>query len=229
MKEISIVDMFNAKVHFGHLKRFMSPKMTKYIYSINNKISIINLDLTLKFMIKSLNFVESIIKNNGVILFVGTKRQSSKLIKEYAEKVDMPYVNFRWLGGLLTNYKTIRKSIKKLNELEESNAKNDFHHLTKKEILMINRKLDKLRLNLNGIKNMKGLPDALFLIDVNYEAIALAEAIKLSIPIIGVVDTNSNPDGVDYLIPGNDDSMDSIKFYLDMVCEHIASIKSNIN
>jgi len=227
MKEISIVDMFNAKIHFGHLKRFMSPKMTKYVHSVNNKISIINLDLTLKFMTKSLNFIESIIKNNGVILFVGTKRQASTLIKTYAEKIDMPYVNFRWLGGLLTNYKTIKKSIKKLNDLEESKIKDDFQHLTKKEILMVNRKLDKLRLNLNGIKNMKGLPDALFLIDVNYESIALAEAQKLSIPVIGIVDTNSNPDGVDYLIPGNDDSTDSIKFYLDVICNHITSIKNN--
>lgn len=228
MKEISITDMFKAKVHFGHLKRFISPKMSKYIYCMNNKMSIINLDLTLKFMVRSLNFIESIVKNNGVILFVGTKRQASKLVKFYAEKVSMPYVNFRWLGGLLTNYKTIRKSVKKLSELEEGKVKNNFQHLTKKEILIVNKKLEKLRLNLNGIKDMKGLPDALFIIDVNYELTALLEAIKLSIPVIGIVDTNGNPDNIDYLIPGNDDSMDSIKFYLDIISHHILDIKSKM-
>jgi len=229
MKEISIIDMFNAKVHFGHLKRYMSPKMSKYVYSMNNKMSIINLDLTLKFMSRALNFVESILKNNGVILFVGTKRQASKLVKDYAEKVSMPYVNFRWLGGLLTNYKTIKKSIKQLSELEEGKVKNNFQHLTKKEILIVNKKLEKLRLNLNGIKDMKGLPDALFIIDVNYETTALLEAVKLSIPVIGIVDTNSNPNGVDYLIPGNDDSVDSIKFYLSVMCDHILSLKEKSN
>jgi len=225
MSEISVVDMFKAKVHFGHLKRFVSPKMTKYVYGMNNKISIINLDLTLKLMVRTLNFVEKIIKNNGVILIVGTKRQASKLVKEYSEKVDMPYVNFRWLGGLLTNYKTIKKSVEKLYELEEKKEKNNFGHLTKKEGLITNRKLDKLKLNLDGVKNMKGLPDALFIIDVNYESTALLEAVKLSIPVIGIVDTNSNPDNVDYVIPGNDDSMDSIRFYLDIICNHILSLK----
>ena len=227
MKEISIVDMFNSKVHFGHLKRFISPKMHKYIYCMDNKMSIINLDLTLKYFLRALNFVENIVKNNGVILFVGTKRQASKLIKDYADKIGMPYVNYRWLGGLLTNYRTIKKSVNKLKELEENKSKNIFEHLTKKENLMLSKKLNKLRLNLNGIKEMENLPDALFIIDVNYELTALLEAAKLSIPVIGIVDTNSNPDKVNYLIPGNDDSMDSIKFYLEVICSHILSVREN--
>jgi len=225
MNNISVVDLFKAKVHFGHLKRFISPKMMKYVYSVDNKISIINLDLTLKMFINALNFIENIIKNNGVILFVGTKRQASNLIKIYSEKMAMPYVNFRWLGGLLTNYKTIKASIDKLKELEDDICKDTFQHLTKKEMLMMTRKLKKLKLNLDGIKNMKTLPDALFIIDVNYESTALLEAKKLSIPVIGIVDTNSNPDDVNYLIPGNDDATDSIRFYLDVVSDHILKLK----
>lgn len=227
MNEISIIDMFKAKVHFGHLKRFTSPKMFKYIHSINNKISIINLDLTLKSMIHALNFIENVINKNGTILFVGTKRQSRKVIKNYSDKMDMPYVNFRWLGGLLTNFKTIKESVAKLNDLEKMKKKDDFKHLIKKEALIMNKRLNKLKLNLDGIKNMKKIPDALFIVDVNYESIALLEAIKLSIPIIGIVDTNSDPDNIDYVIPGNDDSVDSIDFYLNVVCNHILSLKKN--
>lgn len=225
MREISIKDMFNAKIHFGHLKRFVSPKMKKYIYNINNKISIINLDITLKLMIKALNFIETIIRGDGVILFVGTKRQASKLTKDYAEKINMPYVNFRWLGGLLTNYKTIKKSIKKLNDMEEDVKKENSKKLTKKESMIIRKNLEKLKFNFNGIKNMTSLPNAIFIIDTNHEKKALLEAIKLSIPIIAIVDTNSNPDGINYIIPGNDDSMESINFYLNTICEHIINIK----
>lgn len=225
MKDISVVDLFKAKVHFGHLKRFVSPKMMKYVYSVNNKISIINLDLTLKMLINALNFIESIIKNDGVILFVGTKKQASALVKSYSEKMFMPYVNFRWLGGLLTNFKTIESSVDKLKKLEEDVSKDTFQHLTKKEMLMVNRKLKKLKLNLDGIKDMKILPNALFIIDVTYESTALLEAKKLSIPVIGIVDTNSSPDNVDYLIPGNDDATDAIEFYLDVVSDHILKIK----
>lgn len=226
MKEISIINMFDSKVHFGHLKRFVSPKMKKYIYGINNKISIINLDISLKLMTKALNFIESIIKNNGKILFVGTKRQASKLVKDYAEKTEMPYVNFRWLGGLLTNYKTIKKSVKKLNEMEEKIKKEDFEKLTKKEKMIMNKNLEKLKFNFGGIKNMTSIPDALFIIDTNYEKKALLEAMKLLIPIIAIVDTNSNPDGIDYIIPGNDDSMNAINFYLKTISEHIINLKN---
>ncbi|CAB3976461.1 30S ribosomal protein S2 [Candidatus Azoamicus ciliaticola] len=215
MNNIPISDLFNSKVHFGHLKRFVSPKMFKYIYCMNNKISIINLDLTLKMLNEALVFVGNVIKNNGVILFVGTKKQARKLIKEYAEKMNMPYVNFRWLGGLLTNYKTIKNSIDKLKELEIKLSSNNENKFTKKEGLILNRKLNKLKLSLEGIRNMDKLPDVLFIIDVNYESIALLEANRLSIPVIGIVDTNSNPDLVTYVIPGNDDSTDAIKFYLE--------------
>lgn len=225
MKEISIIELFKAKVHFGHLKRFVSPDMFQYIHITNNNMSILNLDLTLVALKTSLNFIENIIINNGNILFVGTKRQASKLIKTYAEKIKMPYVSFRWLGGSLTNYNTIKKSILKLKELEENFKKNKLNCLTKKEILKETKKLAKLKLNFEGIKNMHTLPTALFIIDVNYETIAVLEAKKLGIPIIGIVDSNSNPNNIDYIIPGNDDSTDSIKFYLEVISNHVIKIK----
>ena len=221
--KITITDLFKAKIHFGHTKKFVSPKMIKYIHEINNKISIINLDLTLKLLTQSLNFIENIIKNDGTILFVGTKRQASKIIKTYSEKISMPYVENRWLGGLLTNYKTIKNSVK---ELESNIEKNNFKHLTKKEMLNTNKQLNKLRLKFNGIKNMENIPDALFIIDINYEKTALLEANKLNIPVIGIVDTNSDPDKIDYIIPGNDDSTDSINFFMNIIAEQIINIKN---
>lgn len=225
MNKISVTDLFKAKIHLGHTKKFVSPKMLQYIHDINNKISIINLDLTLKLLTQALNFIENIIKNNGTILFVGTKRQASKITKEYAEKISMPYVDNRWLGGLLTNYKTIKNSINKLKELENNLENNKFNHLTKKEMLNTNKQLNKLKLKLNGIKNMEKIPDALFLIDSNYEKIALLEAEKLKIPVISIVDTNSDPEKIDYIIPGNDDSTDSINFFLKTITDHITRIK----
>ncbi|HIH2762326.1 MAG TPA: 30S ribosomal protein S2 [Candidatus Azoamicus sp.] len=224
--KITITDLFKAKIHFGHTKKFVSPKMIKYIHEINNKISIINLDLTLKLLTQSLNFIENIIKNDGTILFVGTKRQASKIIKNYSEKISMPYVENRWLGGLLTNYKTIKNSVNKLKELESNIEKNNFKHLTKKEMLNTNKQLNKLRLKFNGIKNMENIPDALFIIDINYEKTALLEANKLNIPVIGIVDTNSDPDKIDYIIPGNDDSTDSINFFMNIIAEQIINIKN---
>lgn len=224
-KNITISDLFNAKIHFGHTKKFVSPKMFPYIHEINNKISIINLDLTLKLLVQSLNFIENIIKNNGTILFVGTKRQASKIIKNYAEKMSMPYVDNRWLGGLLTNYKTIKNSIDKLKELENNLENNKFNHLTKKEILNTNKLLNKLRLKFDGIKNMDNIPDALFVVDTNYEKTALLEANKLKIPVIGIIDTNSDPDKIDYIIPANDDSTDSINFLLNIITQQIINIK----
>lgn len=226
MTEISIKNLFEAKVHFGHLKRFICPKMIKYIHSTNNKMSIINLDITLNSIKKTLNFIENIINNNGNILFVGTKRQASNLIKIYAEKTNMPYVNFRWLGGTLTNYDTIKKSILKLKDLETKIKNEKLAHLTKKELLEENKKLKKLKLNFEGIKNMHDLPSALLIIDIKYEITAVLEAKKLNIPIIGVVDSNSDPDLVDYIIPGNDDSSDSIKFYLETFNNHIKTIQN---
>lgn len=226
MSEISIKNLFEAKVHFGHLKRFICPKMTKYIYNTNNKMSIINLDLTLNSIKKTLNFIENIIANNGNILFVGTKKQATKLIKLHAEKINMPYVNSRWLGGTLTNYDTIKKSISKLKDLEIKIKNEKLSHLTKKELLAENKKLKKLKLNFEGIKNMSNLPDALFIIDIKYEITAVLEARKLNIPIIGIVDSNCDPDLVDYIIPGNDDSSDSINFYLETFNNHIKTIQN---
>lgn len=226
MEKISVTDLFKAKIHFGHTKKFVSPKMIQYIHKTNNKISIINLDLTLKLFVQALNFMENIIKNNGTILFVGTKRQASKITKIYAEKMDMPYIDNRWLGGLLTNYKTIKNSIGKLKDLETNINNNKLKHLTKKEILNMNKQLEKLKIRFDGIKNMEKMPNAIFIIDINYEKTALSEANKLKIPIIGIVDTNSNPEKVDYVVPGNDDSTDSIEFYLKTISEHIVNIKN---
>ncbi len=228
MKDISITDLYKAKVHFGHLKRFTSPKMSKYIYTTNNKISIFNLDLTLNQIKNALNFIEQIILNNGTILFVGTKRQASALIKKYAKKSNMPYVNFRWLGGSLTNYKTIKNSIDKFKALEENFQNNSLTYLTKKEILEESKKLKKLKLNFEGIKTLNKLPDALFIIDVNCEKTAVLEANKLNIPIIAVVDSNSNPDNIEHIIPGNDDSTDSINLYLDIISDYIEKISNKI-
>jgi len=228
MNDITVVDLFKAKVHFGHLKKFVSPKMVKYVYHVHNKISIINLDLTLDALKNAMTFVKGIIKKNGTILFVGTKKQARNIVFNKAIEMGMPYINYRWLGGTLTNYGTIKKSIDKLRELEEQVKNDNFKHLTKKENLMINRKLTKLKLYLDGIKDMKKLPDALFIIDVSYESIAVLEAKKLSIPIIGIVDTNSDPDNIDYLIPGNDDSIESINLYLSTISNFITSISSKV-
>ena len=225
MNELSIKNLFKAKIHFGHTKKFTSPKMAEYIFNINNNISIINLDLTLKLFMQALNFIENIIKNDGIILFVGTKRQASKIVKNYSELMKMPYVSNRWLGGLLTNYKTIKKSINKLKELENNITNNKFINLTKKELLNVNKDLNKLKLRFDGIKNMETIPDALFIIDINHEKTAMLEANKLNIPIIAIVDTNSNPDSIDYIIPGNDDSTDSINFYLKTISSQIMNIK----
>lgn len=224
MSDITVVDLFKAKVHFGHLKKFVSPKMVKYIYHINNKMSIINLDLTLFALNRAIKFIETIVKKNGVILFIGTKKQARQSIFNYSKDICMPYVNYRWLGGTLTNYNTIKKSIDKLKILEEQIKNDKFKHLTKKENLMITRKLTKLKLYLDGIKDMKKIPDAIFVIDVGYEKIAILEAKKLSIPIIGVVDTNSDPSDIDYLIPGNDDSIESINLYLNVVSKSVKQV-----
>jgi small subunit ribosomal protein S2 len=225
MQDISISNLFKAKVHFGHVKKFISPKMHKYIYGIKNKISIINLDMTLINLNKSLEVIEEIVKNNGTILFVGTKKQCSKLLKSYAEKIDMPYINYRWLGGLLTNNKTVRNSIQKLKDMENDFENELNNYLTKKELLTLNRKLNKLKMNLDGVKNMDKMPNALFVIDIKYENIAVLEAKKMNIPIIGIVDTNSDPSNIDYIIPGNDDSTDSIKFYLESICNRINFVR----
>lgn len=217
---INMQDLLKAGAHFGHQTKFWNPKMKKYIYGINNKIHILNLEYTFIALKQVHSIIKKIISKNKKIIFVGTKKAANLIISEEATKVDQPYVNHRWLGGMLTNYKTIRQSIKKLRELELMRDNGILNKLTKKEILLTNRKLQKLEKCLGGIKNMIGLPEALFVIDVTKERIAINEANKLGILVIGIVDTNSNPDGIDYIIPGNDDSINAIKIYTKIIANY---------
>ena len=221
MSQVSMRDMLQAGVHFGHQTRFWNPKMAPYIFGARNKIHIINLEHTVPAFNDALTFVKKLASNKNKVLMVGTKRSASKIIKEQAERCGMPYVSSRWLGGMLTNYKTIRQSIKRLRELEAQSQDGTFAKLTKKEALMRTRDMEKLERSIGGIKDMAGLPDALFIIDVDHERIAIQEANKLGIPVIGVVDTNSNPDGVDYIIPGNDDAIRAVKLYATAVAEAV--------
>jgi len=207
-------DLLQAGAHFGHQTRFWNPKMDQYIFGARNKIHIINLEHTVPAFNEALSLVRTMAGNKNKILFVGTKRAAGKIIKEQAQRAGMPYVSHRWLGGMLTNYKTIRASIKRLRELEAQQADGTFAKLTKKEALMRARHMEKLERSIGGIKDMGGLPDALFVVDVDHERIAITEANKLGIPVIGIVDTNSDPDGVDYVIPGNDDAIRAIKLYV---------------
>ena len=213
MAAVSMRDLLKAGVHFGHQTRYWNPKMDKYIFGARNKIHIINLEQTVPAFNESLALVKKLAENKNKILFVGTKRAASKIIKEEAERCGMPFVNHRWLGGMLTNYKTIRQSIRRLRDLEKQKEDGTFDKLTKKEVLMLTREMEKLERSIGGIKEMGGLPDALVVIDVDNERIAIKEANKLGIPVIGIVDTNSDPDGVDYVIPGNDDAIRAIQIY----------------
>ena len=208
--DISIEQMLKAGVHFGHQTRFWNPKMENYIFGDRNKVHIINLEKTLELLKPSIDFCTQLAASNNRILFVGTKRAASRVIKEEAERCNMPYVNYRWLGGMLTNYKTVRAAIRRLEILKTQEEEGKFESLTKKEVLGIKREMDKLERSIGGIKNMGGLPEALFVVDVKNEKIAVSEARKMGIPIIGIVDTNSDPDCVDYVIPGNDDAIRSV-------------------
>ena len=213
MSTVSMRDMLQAGVHFGHQTRFWNPKMSKFIFGSRNKVHVINLEQTVPAFNEALEILRVEAAKGNQILFVGTKRAAQKILKEEAERCGMPYVSHRWLGGMLTNYKTIRASIRRFRELETQEANGTFERLTKKEVLMRTRMKDKLENSIGGIKDMNGLPDILFVIDVDHERIAINEANKLGIPVVGIVDTNSNPDGVDYVIPGNDDSIRAIKLY----------------
>jgi small subunit ribosomal protein S2 len=205
--------MLEAGVHFGHQTRFWNPKMAPYIFGHRNKIHIINLENTLVMYEEAMKYVRQLSANKGVILFVGTKRQARDIVREEAARCGSPYVDQRWLGGMLTNFKTIKQSIKRLQDMEIMVQDGTLDKLVKKEALDLQRELDKLNSSLGGIKDMKGLPDALFVIDVGYQKGAVTEARKLGIPVIGVVDTNHNPDGLQYIIPGNDDSSRAIRLY----------------
>ena len=213
MANITMRQMLEAGVHFGHQSRYWNPKMAPYIFGERNKIHIVNLEKSLPLYIDAMNFVSKLAARKGKILFVGTKRQAQELIKQEAERCNMPFVNHRWLGGMLTNFKTVKQSIKRLKDIEQMDADGSLERLSKKEGIMISREREKLDRSLGGIKDMGGLPDAIFIIDVGHEKIAITEANKLGIPVIAVVDTNSSPDGVDYIIPGNDDALRAISLY----------------
>ncbi|MBI2783690.1 MAG: 30S ribosomal protein S2 [Gammaproteobacteria bacterium] len=221
MTTVSMRDMLQAGVHFGHQTRYWNPKMRPYIFGARNKIHIINLEHTVPAFNGALEQVRQIAARGNKLVFVGTKRAAQKLVKEQAERCGMPYVSHRWLGGMLTNYKTIRASIRHYRELEQQRDDGTFDKLTKKEALNRTRMMEKLERSIGGIKDMGGLPDALFVIDVDHERIAVQEANKLGIPVIGVVDTNSNPDGVDVVIPGNDDAIRAIKLYTEAVADAV--------
>jgi len=212
-------DLLQAGAHFGHQTRYWNPKMDQYIFGARNKIHIINLEHTVPAFNEALALVQTLASNKNKVLFVGTKRAAGKVVKEQAERCGMPFVSHRWLGGMLTNYKTIRASIKRYRDLEAQMTDGTFAKLTKKEGLMRTRELEKLERSIGGIKDMGGLPDALFVVDVDHERIAVTEANKLGIPVIGIVDTNSNPDGVDYVIPGNDDAIRAVKLYVSSVAD----------
>jgi len=225
MTQVSMRDLLQAGAHFGHQTRFWNPKMDQYIFGARNKIHIINLEHTVPAFNDALGFIQRLAEHKNQIMFVGTKRAAGKIIQEQAARCGMPYVSHRWLGGMLTNYKTIRSSIKRLRDLESQEQDGTFDKLTKKEALMRSRSKDKLDRSIGGIKDMGGLPDALFVVDVDHERIAITEANKLGIPVIGIVDTNSNPDGVDYIIPGNDDAIRAIKLYVTAVADAVMAGK----
>jgi len=214
-------EMLEAGVHFGHQTRFWNPRMAPFIFGHRNKIHIINLEATVANMADALKFVRQLSSRRGVIMFVGTKRAARDIIQEEATRAGMPYVDQRWLGGMLTNFKTVKTSIKRLKDMEALAEEGGLERLSKKEALAHERELDKLNKTLGGIKDMSGLPDALFVVDVGYHKIAIQEANKLGIPVVAVVDTNHSPDGVDYVIPGNDDASRAVRLYARAVADAI--------
>ncbi|QKJ50353.1 30S ribosomal protein S2 [Providencia rettgeri] len=226
MATVSMRDMLQAGVHFGHQTRYWNPKMKPFIFGARNKVHIINLEKTVPMFNEALAELTKIASRKGKILFVGTKRAASEAVQEAANSCDQYFVNHRWLGGMLTNWKTVRQSIKRLKDLEVQSQDGTFDKLTKKEALMRTRELGKLENSLGGIKDMGGLPDALFVIDADHEHIAIKEANNLGIPVFAIVDTNSDPDGIDFVIPGNDDAIRAIKLYLGAVASTVREDRS---
>ena len=210
---VTMREMLEAGVHFGHQTRYWNPKMAPFIFGHRNKIHIINLEKTLAMYQDALKFARQLAANRGTLLFVGTKRQARDIMREEAQRAAMPYVDHRWLGGMLTNFKTVKQSIKRLKEMETLQQEGGLERISKKEALGITREMQKLQRSLGGIKDLQALPDALFIIDVGYQKGAVQEAVKLGVPVIGVVDTNHSPEGIDYIIPGNDDSSRAIRLY----------------
>ncbi len=228
MADVSMRQMLEAGVHFGHQTRFWNPKMAPYIFGERNKIHIINLEKSLPLAREACAFVKGTIADGGKVLFVGTKRAARESVRTNAMRAGMPFVSYRWLGGMLTNYKTIRQSVKRLMMLEKMSEEGGFDGLTKKEILGLTREQEKLERSLGGIKEMTGLPDVLFVVDVDHEDIAVREARKLGIPVVAVVDTNCSPDDIDYVIPGNDDAMRAIELYASMVADSVLDGKASL-
>lgn len=227
MAAVSMRQMLEAGVHFGHQTRYWNPKMAQYLFGARNKIHIINLEQTLPMFNDAMNYLGQMTANKGTILFVGTKKAARKAVAEEAKRCGMPYVNHRWLGGMLTNFKTIKKSINRLKELEA--MKNDgtlYQRFSKKEALGMERELEKLERSLGGIKDMRGIPDALFILDVGYEKNAIMEAKKLGIPVVGIVDSNNSPENIDYVIPGNDDSIRAVTLYCQSASAAILEAKA---
>lgn len=225
---VSMREMLEAGVHFGHQTRFWNPKMAPYIFGQRNKIHIVNLETTLQLYNDALKFVRQLSSNKGTILFVGTKRQARDIVREEAVRSGSPFVDYRWLGGMLTNYKTVKGSIKRLKDMEQMVQDGTIERLAKKEQLHYQRETEKLNRSLGGIKDMNSLPDALFVVDVGYQKIAIAESSKLGIPVIGIVDTNNSPEGVSYVIPGNDDSSRAIRLYARGVADAVLEGRSQI-
>ena len=225
---VTMRQMLEAGVHFGHQTRYWNPKMSQYIFGQRNKIHIVNLEKTLPLFQAAMTHVRRLASNRGTVLFVGTKRQARDIVREEAERCGMPYVDHRWLGGMLTNFKTVKQSIKRLHEMETMMKDGSIERLSKKEALGLQRELEKLERSLGGIKDMNGIPDAMFIIDVGYQKGAVVEANKLGIPVIGVVDTNNSPEGVDFVIPGNDDSSRAIRLYARGVADAVLEGKSQV-
>jgi small subunit ribosomal protein S2 len=228
MADVNMRRMLEAGVHFGHQTRFWNPKMAPFIFGERNHIHIINLEKTLPLYVEAIEFVRKIVADGGTVLFVGSKRAARQAISEQAQRCSMPYVSYRWLGGMLTNFKTIRQSVKRLRTLEEITAEGAGSDFTKKEVLKLRRELEKLERTLGGIKEMDALPDAVFVIDVGHEEIAVKEASKLDIPVVAVVDTNCAPENIDYIIPGNDDAMRAISLYASGIADAVLEGKASI-
>lgn len=225
---VTMRQMLEAGVHFGHQTRFWSPRMAPFIFGARNKIHIVDLEKTMAKYQEAMAFLKKLSAKRGTVLFVGTKRQAREIIAEEAARAGMPYVDQRWLGGMLTNFKTVRLSIKRLKEMEQSVESGDLERMSKKEALTFSRELEKLKKSIGGIQDMGGVPDAIFVVDVGYHKIAITEAQKLGIPVVGVVDTNHSPDGINYVIPGNDDSSRAIRLYARGVADAVLEGRSQV-
>jgi len=228
MADVTMRQMLEAGVHFGHQTRYWNPKMAPFIFGERNKIHIINLEKSLPLAREASAFVKATVADGGTVLFVGTKRAAREAVQTHAKRCEMPFVCQRWLGGMLTNYKTIRQSVKRLVTLEQMAEEGGFEGLTKKEILGLSREQEKLERSLGGIKNMRSLPDILFIVDVDHEDIAIREAKKLGIPVVAIVDTNCSPEGVDYIVPGNDDAMRAIELYSSVIADAVLDGKASL-